>query len=189
MSILSPLQYCNGQKKLAWKLLLLVCELFFPRCAWAHHHNCWNQVHIFHDESSFLVQRSSMQSSKWSVRWLGWVPVNFGVAEFQFCFATSLMWWILPGLPHFYQPAAWNTQLAGPKITLRFPCLYLCVSAFITCAIIMSRTSLPCMRPCFGRLRQFRQLLCVVQSHSSLVWDGYRVLQNPCNTALNLRSQ
>ena len=39
-----------------------------------------------------------------------------------------------------------RTQPAGPKITLHFPCLYLCncASALITCAIIMSRTLLPC---------------------------------------------
>ena len=33
---------------------------------------------------------------------------------------------------------------AGPKITLLFPRLYICASALITCAIITSRTLLPC---------------------------------------------
>ena len=33
---------------------------------------------------------------------------------------------------------------AGPKNTLPFPRLYTCASALITCAIITSRTSLPC---------------------------------------------
>ena len=42
----------------------------------------------------------------------------------------------------------WKTfvrgQLTSPMVTLQFPCLYLCVSALITCAIITSRTLLPC---------------------------------------------
>ena len=33
---------------------------------------------------------------------------------------------------------------AGPKITLLFPRLLVCASALITCAIITSRTLLPC---------------------------------------------
>ena len=47
---------------------------------------------------------------------------------------------------------AQSTRPAAPKITLQFPhlyvyiyiCIYVCASALITCAIITSRTSLPC---------------------------------------------
>ena len=39
---------------------------------------------------------------------------------------------------------AQSSRSAGPKITLRFPHLYLCASALITYAIITSRTLLLC---------------------------------------------
>jgi len=37
-----------------------------------------------------------------------------------------------------------HARLAGPKITLYFPHLYICASPLIMCAIIMSHTLLPC---------------------------------------------
>ena len=37
-----------------------------------------------------------------------------------------------------------SARPARPKITLLFPRLYICASALITCAIITSRTLLPC---------------------------------------------
>ena len=44
-------------------------------------------------------------------------------------------------LPAGRAQSAWP---AGPKITLPFLRLYVCASALITCAIITSRTLLPC---------------------------------------------
>ena len=54
---------------------------------------------------------------------------------------------LLPQSIALYLPAgrARSARQAGPKITLPFPHLYIsCASALITCAIITSRTLLPC---------------------------------------------
>ena len=76
----------------------------------------------------------------------------------------------------FYEQSA---RPAGPKITLLFPHLYICASALITCAIITSRTLLPC--DLTSRLRQFRRLLSIA-AMSSLpqlrLRDGYRDRDN-----------
>ena len=54
-----------------------------------------------------------------------------------------------------------HTQLAGPKITLLFLCLFVCVST-----LIMYITYIVAMRPYFSQLWQFRRLLCVATMSS-----------------------
>jgi len=50
----------------------------------------------------------------------------------------------LGSIEHFYKlNCAWLAR-AGPKTTLCFPRLYICVSPLITCTIIMLHTLLPC---------------------------------------------
>ena len=58
-----------------------------------------------------------------------------------------------------------HARPARPKITLRFPHLCICASALIMCAIITSCTLLPCMRPYFSQLQQFRLLLCIASCY------------------------
>jgi len=77
---------------------------------------------------------------------------------------------------HFFQPATRFTRPAGLRLLCGFCiCSYICASALITCAIITSRTLLPCNLT--SRLWQFRRLLCVAVM-SSLpqlrLRDGYR---------------
>ena len=67
-------------------------------------------------------------------------------------------------------------DLAGPKITLRFPhmLVYMCVRTYHMCNNYV--TYIVAMRPNFSQLQQFRRLPCVA-TMSSLpqlrVWDGY----------------
>jgi len=77
---------------------------------------------------------------------------------------------------HFFQLATRFTRPAGLRLLCGFCiCSYICASALITCAIITSRTLLPCNLT--SRLWQFRWLLCVAVM-SSLpqlrLRDGYR---------------
>ena len=61
-------------------------------------------------------------------------------------------------------------QPAGPKIALRFLCLsiytFVCASALIMCAIIMSHTLLPCDFTLVDFGNSFRWLLCVATMSS-----------------------
>jgi len=72
---------------------------------------------------------------------------------------------------------------AGPKITLQFPSLHLCVSALIMCAVI---TLLPCDL-IFSRLWQFRWLLCVatkgILAQLGVEMDTEKQRQCGCNGA------
>ena len=70
-----------------------------------------------------------------------------------------------------------SARPAGPKITSCFPRLlvyiFICASALITCAIVMSRTLLPCDLASV----EFRRLLFVATMSSLAqlrVRDGYR---------------
>ena len=69
-----------------------------------------------------------------------------------------------------------STQTTSPKITLRFPHLFvsLCVLSYHVCNNYV--TYIFAMRPCFSWLWQFRQLLCVAAMSSlAQLWvqDGY----------------
>jgi len=89
----------------------------------------------------------------------------------------------LPITGHFITPANYflpasrtqSARLAGPKITLHFPCLY--VRPHIMCAIITSRSLHCCHATLLSRLQQFRRLLCVATMSSLAqlrVPDGYQ---------------
>jgi len=95
------------------------------------------------------------------------------------CTSTRFTWILalLGNKLSFYQPA---THKAHGWLVLRLLCSfricwYICASALITCAIITSRTLLPC--DLTSQHRQFRRLLCVA-AMSSLpqlrLRDGYR---------------
>ena len=63
------------------------------------------------------------------------------------------------------------TSEAAGRLVLRLLCVfhvcwYICVSALITCAIIMSRSLHCCHATLLSRLRQFRRLLCVATTNS-----------------------
>jgi len=72
---------------------------------------------------------------------------------------------------------ALRVRPAGPKITLRFPHLYIymCVRTYHVRNNYV--TYIVAMRPYFSRLRQFRRLLCVAPINSLpqlRLRDGYR---------------
>ena len=98
------------------------------------------------------------------------------------CFVCSItITWVNLNPVWIFLPAsrAQSTWPAGPKITLRFPCLlvyiyiYLCVRTYHVRNNYI--TYIVAMWPYFSRLRQFRPLLCVA-AMSSLpqlrLWDG-----------------
>ena len=82
---------------------------------------------------------------------------------------------------NFYQPAV---REARGRLVLRLlrvfrVCwyIYICASALITCAIIMSRSLHCCHVTLLSRLRQFRRPLCAATTNSLAqlrVRDGYR---------------
>ena len=73
---------------------------------------------------------------------------HFYLWVYHFCILSimSIIWALLPA------GRARSARPAGPKIALLFPCLYICASALITCAIITSRTLLPCDLTLVGNL-------------------------------------